>query len=387
MTNSQLDAGRGTGGRRSATIDPPMGDGLVAADDAVRCPECGVPVEPNWDWCENCSFDPVHLKPPDWEPADRQSDGSHAAGVAPATGATVPSTPPPPAPPSPRPTPPPGATQPATPVPRPRGDRAAVAPRPVPARPAPKVEELLRPASVRPDVRPETPAAVAAPTAATATATATTVAPRASRRVGARRWLLILVAILAVGALASGLAIFGSRGPSTAAQERRLNSRLLSASDLPQGWSVVPPTTDLPPTVLNCLAGGQGSNGSVPVAAVGFRSPVGIPNLVEVLEGYSRAGALRRFNQLTSQVFHGCPTTTKPSTSSGLGQTQILVMPQVGDQSAAVTVTTAGATTSTVVISRTNGTIVYLVYETHGPPDTSLLQLVSIRATAKASAR
>ena len=140
---------------------------------------------------------------------------------------------------------------------------------------------------------------------------------------------------------------------------------------------MVPPTTDLSPTALNCLAGSEGTRGKVPVVAAGWRSPIGVPNLVEVLEGYSRAGAIQRFDQLTSQVFHGCPSTAKSSTSTGIGQTQVLVMPQVGDESVAVEAATTGDTTSTVVISRTKGTIVYLVYETHGPPDTSLLQLVS----------
>ncbi len=62
-----------------------------------------------------------------------------------------------------------------------------------------------------------------------------------------------------------------------------------------------------------------------------------------------------------------------------------MVLPQVGDESAAVAVPTTGGTTSTVVMARTGGTVVYLVYESHGPPDTDLLQLLAIRATAKAA--
>ena len=138
---------------------------------------------------------------------------------------------------------------------------------------------------------------------------------------------------------------------------------------------------------MSCLASVNGSNQNVPVAARGFRSPVGTPNVTEVLESYSSSGAARRFDQLVSQVFHGCPDERDSATSAGLGQTQLVVMPRVGDESAAVAVPTAGNTTSTVVVARTRGVIVYLVYETHGPPDPSLLQLTAIRATAKASAR
>jgi hypothetical protein len=213
-----------------------------------------------------------------------------------------------------------------------------------------------------------------------------TVAGRGSRLPGSRRWRLTVAGILVIGAAVAGTIFLRPRGASTAAQERRLDAMLLSTENLPQGWTAVPPSTDLSATTLNCLAGSEGTKSNVPVAAAGWRSPIGVPNLVEVLEGYSRAGAIQRFDQLTSQVFHGCPSAAKSATSTGIGQTQLLVMPQVGDESAAVEVATAGGTTSTVVIARTNATIVYLVYESHGPPDTSLLQLVSIRATAKASA-
>jgi hypothetical protein len=195
------------------------------------------------------------------------------------------------------------------------------------------------------------------------------------------------IAVAAVVALVAVAVIHLGQRPSIAAQEKRLNAKLLSVSDLPQGWAVVPPSTDLAPSPLKCLAGGTGSNSGVPVVAAGFRSPVGVPNLTEVLEGYSAAGAAQRFDQLTRQVFHGCPTSTHSSTSSGIGQIQLVVMPPVGDESAAVAVPTAGNTTSTVVVARTRGIIVYLIYETHGPPDANLLQLVAIRATAKAGAR
>jgi len=33
-----------------------------------RCPECRTPVQPTWDWCMACGFDPEWLKPADWVP-------------------------------------------------------------------------------------------------------------------------------------------------------------------------------------------------------------------------------------------------------------------------------------------------------------------------------
>ncbi len=212
-----------------------------------------------------------------------------------------------------------------------------------------------------------------------------------SRRVGQPRFAVV-VAIGAIGVIVlATVAVLGvmrwRQGPSLTAREQRLNKRLLTAQDFPQDWTVVPPSTDLSPTALSCLASVSGTNQNVPVAARGFRSPIGIPNVVQVLESYSTSGAVRRFDQLVSQVFHGCPSKASAATSTGLGQTQLVVMPQVGDESAAVAVPTAGTTTSTVVVARTRGVVVYLVYETHGPPDANLLQLTAIRAVAKASTR
>ncbi len=191
--------------------------------------------------------------------------------------------------------------------------------------------------------------------------------------------------MVGVAALIIAVAPSLGHGPSTAAQEQQLNRKLLSVSDLPEGWRVVPPSSDVTATGLACLTGVAQSNAKVPVVAAGFASPAGVPNVIEVLEGYSSAGAVRRFDQLTGLAFHGCPSTTKSSTSAGIGQTQIVVLPQVGDESAAVAEPTTGNTTSTVVVARTKGTVVYLVYETHGPADTNLLQLLAIRATAKAA--
>ena len=33
-----------------------------------RCPECRTAVQPTWDWCMACGYDPEWLKPADWAP-------------------------------------------------------------------------------------------------------------------------------------------------------------------------------------------------------------------------------------------------------------------------------------------------------------------------------
>ncbi len=356
------------------------------ASDVVRCPRCGVPVEPSWDWCQNCSYDPVHLKPDDWQ-----------AATAPAPE-TASSRPPPPSA-----TPTPSGPPEAWPGPAPAtgglatGTATALAPG---RSPAPAAARLATPTSPVAGGHPHPTGNGGGPTSTDApaiaarpvtTAPAPVAGPEPARASAPpsrlRRPLAIATIVVVIAALVSVATSVLGGGTSTTTQEHQLNAKLLSVSDLPQGWRVVPPSTDLPTTALSCLSGSTQTNARVPTAAIGFGSPIGVPNLVEVLEDYSTAGAVQRFDQLTRQVFHGCPSSAKPSTSAGIGQTQLVVLPQVGDESAAVAVPTAGGTTSTVVVARTGGIVVYLTYETHGPPDTNLLQLVTIRALAKASSR
>ena len=32
------------------------------------CPDCSTPVQPTWDWCMACGYDPDHLMPTGWTP-------------------------------------------------------------------------------------------------------------------------------------------------------------------------------------------------------------------------------------------------------------------------------------------------------------------------------
>jgi hypothetical protein len=33
-----------------------------------ECPDCRTPVQPTWDWCMACGYDPEWLKPAGWKP-------------------------------------------------------------------------------------------------------------------------------------------------------------------------------------------------------------------------------------------------------------------------------------------------------------------------------
>jgi hypothetical protein len=44
------------------------GDMDPDAPAAPRCPTCGTGIQPHWDWCHFCGYDPDHLKPAGWIP-------------------------------------------------------------------------------------------------------------------------------------------------------------------------------------------------------------------------------------------------------------------------------------------------------------------------------
>ena len=56
------------------------------------CPDCGTTIEPDWDWCHSCGYDPEGVRPGDWSPAqdDRPPPpgGDRTAPAEPAPEAT-----------------------------------------------------------------------------------------------------------------------------------------------------------------------------------------------------------------------------------------------------------------------------------------------------------
>src|SRR6478752_7724528 len=51
--------------------------------NAMVCPECHSEVEPTWDWCHACGFDPDGLRPSSRIKADAGAPGSVSTAVAP----------------------------------------------------------------------------------------------------------------------------------------------------------------------------------------------------------------------------------------------------------------------------------------------------------------
>jgi hypothetical protein len=48
------------------------------------CPECGTGIQPDWDWCHGCGFDPDHLRPVGWMPSGAAMAQAPGAAQAPA---------------------------------------------------------------------------------------------------------------------------------------------------------------------------------------------------------------------------------------------------------------------------------------------------------------
>lgn len=49
----------------------------------ITCPRCALAVQPDWDWCHGCGFDPEGLKPPNWTPPPSAAAAPPPAGQAP----------------------------------------------------------------------------------------------------------------------------------------------------------------------------------------------------------------------------------------------------------------------------------------------------------------
>jgi len=59
----------------------------------VKCPGCGTPIDPTWDWCHGCGFDPEGLKPAGWQPSAVPPGPTPAGGRFAPTGPTGPTGP------------------------------------------------------------------------------------------------------------------------------------------------------------------------------------------------------------------------------------------------------------------------------------------------------
>jgi hypothetical protein len=48
-------------------FDPRVEERMMAQEP--RCPKCHTTVQPSWDWCMDCGYDPAGRKPGDWTPS------------------------------------------------------------------------------------------------------------------------------------------------------------------------------------------------------------------------------------------------------------------------------------------------------------------------------
>jgi hypothetical protein len=67
---------------------------MTSVSEQPTCPECRTPVQPSWDWCLACGFDPSGHRPADWSPGMALA-GAHrvsSSSGAPSTPGRPPST-------------------------------------------------------------------------------------------------------------------------------------------------------------------------------------------------------------------------------------------------------------------------------------------------------
>jgi hypothetical protein len=187
------------------------------AATAPECPQCETPVQADWDWCQQCGFDPDGLKPLGWSAG---GESGHTTLVAPAPArvrrrgrvrVAPPATPPPPTstpvdgkfsslPPLLPPLPPPGSAPARRPV-TVSADRPA--PRPKGRSPKGRSPKAPNPKAPNPKAR-RSPSVASPPAPVAASAERVFVAPRVPILLGLGSTLLVLAAFMAYWA-GSGL--------------------------------------------------------------------------------------------------------------------------------------------------------------------------------------
>jgi hypothetical protein len=314
----------------------------AAAAEAVLCPECGTVVGADWDWCQNCGFDPDHLSPAHSSAA--RSNGHPAPVVAPAVG-------------------------------QPSAVKAAV-------------RQAARSA-------PASPVAPAAPTRAASTPPLPVIGVPPSgllpvdtaskHRRPDRQVVLVVVAVVAVVAVAAAV-IVARQGPSSASREQALSKLLIQQSDLPSGWVPVPPTSAVSAPQIACLMSSATSASSPQVVvATAYRSPTGLPNVFEQIEKFTPAGAAKRLSELQGIALHGCPGPTQATNQSGLvfSPARVLTSPVWGDASAMYSIDVGYSTNVVVFVGRVDGYVVLTQFESKVPVDARVASALVSTAMAR----
>jgi hypothetical protein len=202
----------------------------------------------------------------------------------------------------------------------------------------------------------------------------------------------LLMLIDACGSNAPKAATSPAVHPSTspASPAPNLNSELLSVSDLPVGWSVVPTTTSGP--TPKCLASVKSDMKATSKAEATFAGGSnGLPVLDEQLNYLPGQGQ----NAMTfvSHALAGCGHISVTSDGQTLtGTVGAMSFPAVADQSSAYQINLSG-TVSGVPITlgldlfafRKADTVAIILYADLGTPDIATLQPIVQHAAAKFS--
>ena len=196
-------------------------------------------------------------------------------------------------------------------------------------------------------------------------------------RMPARAWVIALAVFTAAAGLTSGCG-----APSVAST---LQDHLLSASDLPAGWSPAPVNPTSVRTNAPCLSGLPANSRGFTYAAVGFVQGTAIPNLGEVLATGPQARP--RWRSLSRALAH-CHTAT--ITIAGK-KAPVTITPLPLPRAATTTAAYAWTFTVTgihfgadLVLFETGKDAGYLIYSDLGAPTIATVQAFLAAAVAKA---
>jgi hypothetical protein len=205
--------------------------------------------------------------------------------------------------------------------------------------------------------------------------------------------LVMLVAACGSNAPNSATATAPAAHASTSATTPAPNlaAELLSVSDLPAGWSVVP-SADSSSATPHCLQNIKTELKATSKAEVTFTDGSnGLPVLDEGLSYLPGQG--ENALKLVEQILGGCGQISMTSDGTTLtGTVGAMSFPAVADQSAAYQINLSGTVSGLsvtvgidLIVFREGDTVAVMLYGDLGTPDISVLQPIVQEAAAKVS--
>ena len=197
-----------------------------------------------------------------------------------------------------------------------------------------------------------------------------------------------LARLVLAGLMAAVLTGCGGSGASRAAPgtARALQGRLLSAANLPAGWSAVSPRAKAPQTAARCLSGLTVSPAGDQHATAAFVDGTSVPNIGEVLATGPQA---QRTWQSLGRLLARCRTATISSGGQKAAVTiRPLPFPRVGSSSSAYAwaFTISGIRLGVdIVLFKAGSYTGYLTYAGLGSPAMATVQAFADAAADKAA--